>query len=145
MKSSILYIEDNDQNFYLVNFILSAQGHSVVRARDGQEGIDLTNVSVFDLILLDIQLPVMDGYAVARVLRQNPKTVAAPIVALTSYAMTGDREKAFEAGCSGYIEKPIDPRSFALQIEEYLDASSARDAGSAGGVSDADVSAKKAE
>jgi len=120
MKNKILYIEDNDQNFYLVNYILGAKGYEVVRARDGQEGIDLANQVKADLILLDIQLPVMDGYAVARALRKNPELTNTPIIALTSYAMTGDREKAFEAGCTGYIEKPIKPEFFVDQIEKCL-------------------------
>ncbi len=136
MKSTILYIEDNDQNFYLVNFILNTHGHSVVRARDGLEGIELANGSFFDLILLDIQLPVMDGYAVARILRKSPNTAGTPIVALTSYAMAGDREKATEAGCSGYIEKPIDPRSFALQVDEYLGIAGRADSAGATSVAD---------
>ncbi|MDD1720221.1 MAG: response regulator [Methanoregulaceae archaeon] len=122
MKRSILYIEDNDQNFYLVNFILTAKGHEVSRARDGREGIDLAARMKPDLILLDIQLPVMDGYATARELRLNPELSAIPIVALTSYAMVGDREKALSAGCTGYIEKPIDPKIFSAQIEHYLPA-----------------------
>jgi two-component system cell cycle response regulator DivK len=69
---------------------------------------------------LDIQLPLMDGYAVARNLRENPDLADTPIVAVTSYAMPGDREKTIEAGCSGYIEKPIDPDTFEVQVGEYL-------------------------
>lgn len=122
MKRKILYIEDNDQNYYLVSFILGAQGHTVTRARDGREGIDLAMREHPDLILLDIQLPVMDGYATARELRRIPGVAATPIVALTSYAMAGDREKALEAGCTGYIEKPINPKTFTEQIGEYLSA-----------------------
>jgi two-component system, cell cycle response regulator DivK len=120
MKAKILYIEDNDNNFYLVNYILSAKGFEVLRARDGQEGLTSANSIDFDLILLDIQLPVMDGYTVARELRKIPSLAVTPIVALTSFALTGDREKAFEAGCSGYIEKPINPQSFSAQIEQHL-------------------------
>ncbi|MBN1255700.1 MAG: response regulator [Deltaproteobacteria bacterium] len=120
MKATILYIEDNDQNFYLVSFILSAKGYEVIRARDGEEGIETAARCKADLILLDIQLPLMDGYAVARALRSNPELASTPIVALTSYAMAGDREKALEAGCTGYIEKPINPDSFVAQIEQHL-------------------------
>lgn len=116
----ILYIEDNDQNFYLVNYILKAQGHDVVRARDGREGVNLATELEPGLILLDIQLPVMDGYATARELRTLPQLAGTPLVALTSYAMAGDREKALSAGCTGYIEKPINPKTFVAQIEEYL-------------------------
>lgn len=120
MITKILYIEDNDNNFYLVNFILHSKGYEVVRARDGIEGIDLATKLNAKIILLDIQLPVMDGYMVARELRKNPDLADTPIIALTSYAMTGDREKAFEAGCTGYIEKPINPKSFSAQIEQFL-------------------------
>lgn len=120
MTGKILYIEDNDQNFYLVKFILGVKGYDVIRARDGREGIDLAATADADLILLDIQLPVMDGYATARELRKNPGIAKIPIVALTSYAMTGDREKALAAGCTGYIEKPINPKLFTEQIKCYL-------------------------
>ncbi len=119
MTGKILYIEDNDQNFYLVSFILNAQGQTVLRARDGKEGIDIAMKDRPDLILLDIQLPVMDGYAVARELRKIAGDTV-PIVALTSYAMAGDREKALAAGCTGYIEKPINPKTFTGQIGQYL-------------------------
>jgi CheY-like chemotaxis protein len=87
---------------------------------DGKEGIEMAASISPDLILLDIQLPTMDGYAVARTLRQNNKLAKTPIVAVTSYAMSGDREKALEAGCSGYIEKPIDPDTFPAQVEKAL-------------------------
>lgn len=120
MKTRVLYIEDNDQNFYLVSFILGAKGYEVIRARDGREGIDLANAKNPRLILLDIQLPVMDGYATARELRKNPGQANTPIIALTSYAMPGDREKALAAGCTGYIEKPINPKTFIEQVERYL-------------------------
>jgi two-component system, cell cycle response regulator DivK len=116
----ILYIEDNDQNFYLVQFILSNDGYEVVRARDGNEGIDLATTIISDLILLDIQLPVMDGYSIANELRKKPELTKTPIIALTSYAMAGDREKALAAGCNGYIEKPINPKIFSKQIARYL-------------------------
>jgi CheY-like chemotaxis protein len=120
MKTKVLYIEDNDQNFYLVNFIMNAKGYEVVRARDGREGIDLVTAEKPRLILLDIQLPVMDGYSTARELRKNPGLSATPIIALTSYAMAGDREKALAAGCNGYIEKPINPKTFLEQVESYI-------------------------
>lgn len=124
--STILYIEDNDQNFYLVNFILTAKGHDVTRAVDGRTGIEMAGQLTPDLILLDIQLPVMDGYTVARALRSNVRLEKVPIVALTSYAMPGDREKAMEAGCSGYLEKPINPTTFAAQIQTFLAASTSK-------------------
>jgi two-component system cell cycle response regulator DivK len=120
MKAKILYIEDNEQNFYLVEFILTAKGCEVLWAKNGPDGLEKAARGGVDLILLDIQLPVMDGYAVAQALRGNPALARTPIVALTSYAMAGDREKALAAGCTQYIEKPIDPASFASRIEQYL-------------------------
>ena len=116
----ILYIEDNEQNLYLVTFILEKHGYEVHAARDGQEGIAMAARVLPDLILLDIQLPQMDGYAVARQLRINPDLATVPIVAVTSYAMAGDRDKALAAGCNGYIEKPINPDTFMNQVEFHL-------------------------
>jgi response regulator RpfG family c-di-GMP phosphodiesterase len=103
MKPKILVIEDNEQNMYLVTFILEKHGYQVVQAWDGREGIELARQIKPALILLDIQLPVMDGYAVARELRSNPVLADVPIVAVTSYAMVGDRERILAAGCQGYI------------------------------------------
>jgi two-component system cell cycle response regulator DivK len=120
ISRTILYIEDNEQNYYLINVLLHTRGHKVLWARDGQEGIDKADQCRPDLILLDIQLPVMDGYEVAGRLRSNPELTKIPIVAVTSYAMSGDREKALSAGCTGYIEKPIDPDTFLAQIDMYL-------------------------
>ena len=120
VNATILVIEDNEKNMYLVNFILEKSGYRVIQARDGQAGIALAQQSKPDLILLDIQLPVMDGYAVARALRQNGELQDVPIVAVTSYAMAGDRERVLAAGCVGYIEKPINPATFVSEIEQYL-------------------------
>lgn len=120
MKNKILVIEDNEQNMYLVNFILEKYDYQVIQAQTGDEGITLAYKHKPDLILLDIQLPVMDGYAVARELRKNLELAKIPIIAVTSYAMPGDREHALAAGCSGYIEKPINPETFISEIERYL-------------------------
>lgn len=122
MKKRILYVEDNEQNMYLVRFILEKHGYEVASALDGQEGIELAAKILPDLILLDIQLPRMDGYAVAQSMRSNPGLASTPIVAVTSYAMVGDRDKALAAGCTGYIEKPINPDTFIEQMEQYLSA-----------------------
>ena len=122
MKSRILVIEDNEQNMYLATFILEKHGYEVVQAWDGREGIELAGRAKPTLILLDIQLPVMDGYAVARELRSKPSLADVPIVAVTSYAMAGDRERVLAAGCTGYIEKPINPETFISEIEQYLPA-----------------------
>jgi CheY-like chemotaxis protein len=118
----ILIIEDNEQTLYLLTFILKKHEYEVVQARDGRAGIELAGRVEPALILLDIQLPVLDGYAVARELRSNAALAAVPIIAVTSYAMAGDRERILAAGCTGYIEKPIDPDTFMSQIEQYLAA-----------------------
>jgi two-component system cell cycle response regulator DivK len=120
MKGKILLIEDNEQNRYLTTFLLERHGYTVVSASDGAMGIELAVNILPQLILLDIQLPVMDGYAVARELRSKPALCNVPIIAVTSYAMTGDREKTIAAGCNGYIEKPINPDTFLAEIESYL-------------------------
>jgi two-component system cell cycle response regulator DivK len=116
----ILVIEDNEQNLYLIKYILEDSDYEVFSAMNGKKGIDLASSLLPDLILLDIQLPEMDGYAVARNLRQNPALADTPIIAVTSYAMPGDKEKSMESGCSGYIEKPIDPDTFVSQVESYV-------------------------
>ncbi len=116
----ILLIEDNEQNRYLATFLLEKHGYEVVPANDGPIGIKMAAEILPDLILLDIQLPTMDGYAVARGLRKNPKLKNTPIVAVTSYAMAGDREKALAAGCNGYVEKPINPDTFVSEIARFL-------------------------
>lgn len=120
MKPRVLVIEDNENNIYLCTYILEKSGYDVYQARDGREGIEQARLIVPELILLDIQLPVMDGYEVARELRKIPSLTALPIVAVTSYAMVGDREDALAAGCTGYIEKPINPETFANEIAVYL-------------------------
>ena len=120
MNKRILLIEDNVQNRYLANFLLEARGWEMVHAEDGPTGVALAGQIDPVLILLDIQLPGMDGYAVAQALRSDPKLQAIPILAVTSYAMAGDRERCLAAGCNGYIEKPIDPQTFAEEVERFI-------------------------
>ena len=120
MTLKILVIEDNEQNLYLATFILEKHDYQVIQARNGRMGIELAKQAKPDLILLDIQLPVMDGYAVAEELLNNPDLAEVPIVAVTSYAMSGDKERVMAAGCSGYIEKPINPDTFMSDVKKYL-------------------------
>lgn len=119
MSSPVLLIEDNEQNRYLATFLLEQHGYQVVPAEDGIKAIALAKSFVPRLILLDIQLPAMDGYAVARELREIKTLDDIPIIAVTSYAMLGDREKALAAGCNGYLEKPIDPETFVAEINRF--------------------------
>ncbi|OIP16334.1 MAG: response regulator [Comamonadaceae bacterium CG_4_9_14_3_um_filter_60_33] len=114
---NVLVIEDNAQNIYLERYLLEARGHHVSEAIDGPAGIAAARAAVPDLVLLDIQLPGMDGYAVARALRAIPQLDAVPIVVVTSYAMSGDRAKAMVEGCDDYIEKPINPDTFVTLVE----------------------------
>lgn len=120
MSQLILIIEDNEQNRYLATFLLEKRGYRVNCSSDGPSGIAYAERLRPDLILLDIQLPAMDGYAVAGALRGIESLRSVPIVAVTSYAMVGDKEKAMAAGCSGYIEKPINPDTFVAEVERYL-------------------------
>lgn len=122
MNARILLIEDNPQNRYLTVFLLERRGHQVVQADTGPVGLELAARVRPDLILLDIQLPGMDGHAVARALKADPTLRSIPIVAVTSYAMVGDREKCLAAGAEGYMEKPIDPATFVDEIERFLRA-----------------------
>ncbi len=120
MKAKILLVEDNEQNRYLATFLLEQSGHEVVHAESGPRGLELAATARPELILLDIQLPGMDGHAVARALKSDPALKSIPVVAVTSNAMAGDREKVFAAGAEGYIEKPIDPETFVTEVERYL-------------------------
>lgn len=120
MSKTVLLIEDNEQNRYLITFLLERHGYHVVSAIDGLRGIDEAREQLPDIILLDIQLPAMDGYAVAQALRGIDSLKKTPIVAVTSYAMVGDRERCLAAGCNGYIEKPINPDTFVTEIEYFL-------------------------
>lgn len=120
MNPTVLLIEDNEQNRYLATFLLERHGYRVVHAADGRLGIELARTLVPDVVLLDIQLPLMDGYEVARALRGIGTMQDVPIIAVTSYAMAGDREKALAAGCNGYIEKPISPETFVAEVAGFL-------------------------
>jgi two-component system, cell cycle response regulator DivK len=120
MKQKILIIEDNLQNMYLATFILEQHGFIVVQAINGRSGIKMALKEKPDLILLDIQLPEMDGYTVARKLRKHAKLSHIPIVAVTSYAMPGDKDRVLAAGCVGYVEKPIDPDTFIHDVTQHM-------------------------
>jgi len=113
-----LVIEDNEDNMKLITFILEKNGYGTIRAENGKMGIELALKERPDFILLDIQLPDMDGLEVLKELRRSEMNGEIPIIAITSYAMSGDRERLLEAGCNGYIEKPIDPVIIINQIRE---------------------------
>lgn len=116
----VLIVEDNEKNLYLLRFLLEKLGHRIIEAKDGKSGVEIALSEKPDVILMDIQLPVMDGYETTRQIRLNEAFKDLPIIAITSYAMAGDREKALAAGCTDYIEKPIQPESFIRKIQEYI-------------------------
>jgi two-component system cell cycle response regulator DivK len=116
----ILYIEDDPSNRLLVRRILEAEGYSIMEATDGLAGLEMAAQMQPDLILLDINLPEMDGYDLASRFREMPELNQVPIMALTANVMKGDRERTLEAGCDGYIQKPIDVDRLPKQIEEIL-------------------------
>jgi len=127
--AKILLVEDNVVNRRLAEFLLRSQGYQVREAASAQEAFEVLNVERFDLILMDVQLPGLDGLEATKRLKANPATCHIPVVAVTSYAMKGDRETALAAGCCGYITKPIDKSTFVQQVATHLPAR----AGSPGG------------
>jgi CheY-like chemotaxis protein len=118
----ILVVEDNDMNMQLVEFLLEEGGYDIVKAASGEEALALTRdqESTPDLILMDIHLPGMDGLSVVREMKANERTSRVPILALTAHAMRGDKDRFLEAGCDGYISKPIDVKTFISSMELYL-------------------------
>jgi len=116
----VLIVDDNDTNLYLIWFILQKAGYEVIEARDGLEGVKLALEEKPDLVIMDIQLPGMDGLEATRRIRASGATGKVPIIALTAHVMAGDREETLAAGCNGYIAKPIDVKTFIREIERYL-------------------------
>lgn len=119
----ILVVEDNDMNMQLVEFLLEEGGYDIVKATSGEEALSITrdgNGGAPDLILMDIHLPGMDGLSVVRAMKADTRTAHVPILALTAHAMRGDKDRFLEAGCDGYISKPIDVKTFLTSIERYL-------------------------
>jgi len=119
----ILLVEDNPVNRRLAEFLLRSQGYQVRAATNAQEAFDTIKAERPDLILMDVQLPGMDGLEATKKLKEDPTTRDIPVVAVTSYAMKGDREKALAAGCSGYITKPIDKDTFIREVATVLGGS----------------------
>jgi len=122
MSRRILVVEDNDMNMQLVEFLLEEGGYDIVKAASGEEALAITRdgPNAPDLILMDIHLPGMDGLSVVRAMKGDSRTRRIPILALTAHAMRGDKDRFLEAGCDGYISKPIDVKTFISSIEQYL-------------------------
>jgi CheY-like chemotaxis protein len=122
MGAHVLVIEDNAANLNLLMFLLRAFGHEPVAAEDGYAALECARQRRPDLILCDLQLPVMDGYELVAKFRNMPRLRGVPLIAVTAFVMPGDHERAVGAGCDGYIPKPIDPETFISLIERYLPA-----------------------
>jgi CheY-like chemotaxis protein len=116
----ILVVDDNDAGLELVRFVLEIEGFRVETAGSSAEVLQHLEVTTPDLILMDVQLPGQDGLALTRQLKADPATAHIPIVALTAHAMDGDREQALAAGCSGYVTKPINTRTFGDEVRDFL-------------------------
>lgn len=120
MATRILVIEDNPANMELVRYVLEAFGYTVIAAADGEKGVDLARAAPPDLVICDLQLPGIDGIEVAKRLKALPALTRVPLVAVTAYAMVGDRERLLAGGFDGYIAKPIDPQTFVPQVAAFL-------------------------
>ncbi len=119
-KGTILYVEDNKDNRNLVRRVLEVEGYSVAEAKDAAQALSQLETGSVDLILMDINMPDMDGYALTAKIKSMEKHKDMPIIAVTANVMRGDRERSLEAGCDGYIQKPIDIDTLAQQIERFL-------------------------
>ncbi len=122
---TILYIEDNPENRLLVRRVLEVEGYRVIEADSGNTGLQKAETMAPDLVLMDINLPEIDGYELTHRLKKMPQLAGVPVVAMTANVMKGDREKTLAAGCDGYIQKPIDVDQLPLQIARFLQAKKA--------------------
>ena len=120
MSKCILVVEDQEDNRQILRDLLGNAGYELTEAENGEDAITAVAKKRPDLILMDIQLPIMDGYEATRRIRSNPDMNSVPIIAVTSYALAGDEEKALEAGCDGYISKPYSPRELLTKVRTYL-------------------------
>ncbi len=128
MLKTVLVVEDEPLNIKLLKDVLRYAGHAVIEAVNGQEGVDLAIANKPDIILMDIQLPIMDGMEATRILKANPDTRNIPIIALTGYAMTGDENRMREAGCDGYLSKPFKVAELLRMMNSMSGQNSAGDA-----------------
>ena len=120
MTKKILVVEDTEDNRQILRDLLSAAGYDMIEAHDGAEGVAKASEHRPDLILMDIQMPVMDGYEATRRIKADPALQAIPVIAVTSYALSGDEQKARAAGCDGYIAKPFSPRQILAMARNFL-------------------------
>jgi two-component system, cell cycle response regulator DivK len=121
MSKRILVVEDHEDNRQILRDLLGNAGYDVVEAVTGEDGLTAAAAQRPDLILMDIQLPLVDGYEATRSIKRDPGLKHIPIIAVTSYALSGDMQKAFEAGCDAYVAKPYSPRHLLAKIEQFLE------------------------
>jgi len=120
MSKRILVVEDQEDNRRILRDLLGSAGYELIEAESGEDAVAAVGAQRPDLILMDIQLPVMDGYEAARRIKSSPDMQTVPIIAVTSYALAGDEAKALAAGCAAYISKPFSPRALLAKVREYL-------------------------
>jgi two-component system cell cycle response regulator DivK len=120
MSKCILVVEDQEDNRQILRDLLGNAGYELIEAADGEQALNALTARRPDLILMDIQLPVMDGYEATRRIRLNPELRSIPIIAVTSYALAGDEAKALAAGCTAYVTKPFSPRALLAKVQEHL-------------------------
>ena len=120
MSTHILVVEDQEDNRRILRDLLIHAGYGMIEAATGEEGVALAESARPDLILMDLQLPDVDGYEATRRIKANPALSRIPVIAVTSYALSGDDEKARRAGCDAYVTKPFSPRALLVTIREYL-------------------------
>ena len=120
MSKRILVVEDQEDNRRIVRDLLTSVGYEVMEAVTGEEGVKMAGAHTPDLILMDIQLPGLDGYEATRRIKATPALCQIPVIAVTSYALSGDDVKAFESGCNAYISKPFSPRALLAKIREFV-------------------------
>ena len=120
MSRRILVVEDQEDNRQILRDLLGSVGYDMIEARDGEAGVAAAKRERPDLILMDIQLPLMDGYEATRRIKADPDLAHIPIIVVTSYALSGDETKARAAGCDGYVTKPYSPRLLLAKIREFL-------------------------
>jgi len=120
MAKRILIVEDQEDNRAIMRDVLSSAGYDLIEAVNGEDGVKLAHSERPDLILMDIQLPIIDGYEATRRIKGSAELKSIPIIAVTSYALSGDQTKARAAGCDGYVSKPFSPRELLARVREYL-------------------------
>lgn len=121
--TKILYVEDNDDNIYLITRGLGRKGYDIIVAKDGEEGLAMAHSEAPSLILMDLDLPVLNGWEATRRLKASPQTQHIPVIAVSAYAMAGDRERALAAGCDDFFSKPVDLKGLVERIEALLPGS----------------------